>query len=221
MIGAMKRHVRAFRDTRQLIVVLSAALLASACARASTSATPSATASSWSGATIVRAVQLPNITLTDTAGQPFNLRQRGVGKFTLLYFGYTHCPDACPATMATLTLALRSLPAADRNQAQVIFVTTDPGRDTGPVLKTWLAQFEPTFIGLTGTNAQIEEAQGLTHLPNSQLDSPDASGGYAVEHSAFLLAFTADGLAHITYPGGVSSTDEARDFQRLIEHGFQ
>ena len=192
-----------------------AALLAifslSACAPSTTTAT--GTGYLWHGAIFARAVPKPEFALTDQNGQPYDFATQTRGKLALVYFGYTHCPDACPATMATLTLALRKLATPLQNKVAVIFVTTDP--------KPWLANFDPGFVGLTGTNLGLIQAQLAVKLPLASADPADASGNYFVEHSALVMAFSPDNLAHIGFPEGVSASDEASDFQQLLTKKWQ
>ena len=102
----------------------------------------------------------PDVSLTDTDNQPFNVASDTDSKVTLVYFGYTHCPDLCPLNMFTAASAIRAMPAADRRQVKMVFVTTDPARDTPSVIQTWLSHFSSTFTGLTGTIAQIRSAGG-------------------------------------------------------------
>ena len=80
--------------------------------------------------TLDRPFAKPHLVLTDTHGKPFDLVKQTAGRPTLLYFGYTHCPDVCPTTMSDIAVARRKLPAAERDKLQVVFVTTDPTRDT-------------------------------------------------------------------------------------------
>ena len=103
----------------------------------------------------------PNVSLTDTDNQPFDIASDTDSKVTLVYFGYTHCPDLCPLNMFTAASAIRAMPAADHGQVKMVFVTTDPARDTPSVIQTWLGHFSPTFTGLTGTIAQIRGAELL------------------------------------------------------------
>src|ERR1700733_3713586 len=101
----------------------------------------------------------PRFTLTDTSGARFDLALKTQGYTTLLFFGYTHCPDMCPLQMAMIAQALKKIPAASADQFKVVFVTTDPERDTPKVLRSWLDHFDKRFIGLTGSSSEIEAAQ--------------------------------------------------------------
>ena len=97
---------------------------------------------------LIPATAKPVGTLTDDAGKPFNIRTMTKGTVTLLFFGYTHCPDECPLTMANTAAALRMMPAAEAAKVKVLFVSVDPGRDTLARLRSWLGNFYPSFIGL-------------------------------------------------------------------------
>jgi protein SCO1 len=158
----------------------------------------------------------PSFTLTDTEGQPYNLRQQTQGYVTLLYFGYTHCPDVCPTTMANLALGLAKVPASVRSHVRVVFVTTDPRRDTPPVIREWLDNFSAAFIGLTGTTAQITAAEASVGMPPATV-VPLGDGNYSVDHAAYVLAFTADDEAHAVYPDGYSASTWAHDVPRLVK----
>src|SRR5262249_24718494 len=95
----------------------------------------------------------PNFVLTDTLGAPFDFKTRTHNSVTLLFFGYTNCPDQCPMHMANIGVALKGLPAGVADQVKLVFVTTDPARDTPVVLRRWLDNFDKHFVGLTGTEA--------------------------------------------------------------------
>ena len=137
----------------------------------------------------------PSFTLTDTAGQPFSFATATAGHPTFLYFGYTHCPDVCPTTMADIGLALQKVPAAVRAKARVVFVTTDVADDTGPVIAAWLKAFDvpgaPPMIGLYGTQAQIDLAQSAAHVTLA------SDGGQT--HAATVLLYGADNFARVSY----------------------
>lgn len=182
-------------------------------------ATVAPTGGTWAGAELEQPLHKPEFTLTDQFGRPYDFQAMTRGKVTLLYFGYTHCPDVCPLNMATAAGALRRLPARVRTRIAVVFVTVDPARDTPPVLREWLARFDPTFVGLTGALPQIELAELAAHAPPSTPE-PDGSGGYGVDHGGFVIAYTPDDLAHLEYPGGVSAVGEAQDLQRLATQGW-
>jgi protein SCO1/2 len=151
----------------------------------------------------------PSFTLEDTAGKTYNLRQETAGKVTLVYFGYTHCPDICPTFMADIAQALRESTPAVRAKVAVAFVSVDPRRDSTTVIRKWLNHFNPAFIGLRGTIRQIIAVQRELGVPVSRV-LPHSKHGYTVEHSAELLAFTPDHLAHILYTEGPTTISDLR-----------
>jgi len=159
----------------------------------------------------------PRFVLTDTSGRSFDFASATRGKLTYLYFGYTHCPDACPTTMADLATAYDRQPASVRRQVDVVFVTVDPRRDTGPVLRRWLDHFGRSFIGLRGTQKAIESAEQAAGVP---LAPPEKVKGknYSVAHSTYLLPYSPDGRAHVVYVQGFHSSDYAHDLPKLLRY---
>jgi protein SCO1/2 len=156
----------------------------------------------------------PDLTLTGTSGRPVNLIKATQGRLTLVYFGYTHCPDVCPTTMADLAGALRLLTPAQRDKIAVVFVTSDPWRDIPKVIRSWLASFNPSFIGLTGDYAKIQAAARSLGIA---LEKPSSTAGeYQVTHGAEVLPFGTDHLARVVYTAGVSSSDYAADLPKLL-----
>ena len=159
----------------------------------------------------------PKFTLTDTSGAPFDFVSKTQGYVTLLFFGYTHCPDMCPIQMLVIEQALRKLPSESANQFKVVFVTTDPDRDTRSVLRPWLDHFDKRFIGLTGSQSAIDAAQVAANVDPAKKSAMRPDGGYEVGHAAFVLAYTKDNLAHLIYPVGVKEEDLAHDLQYLAK----
>jgi protein SCO1/2 len=160
----------------------------------------------------------PAITLTDTAGTSYNIAARNHGKVTLVYFGYTHCPDVCPTTMADIAQALRQSSSEVRSHVSVVFVTVDPTRDSLPVLRHWLDGFNPAFVGLRGSLRSVINAQHAAGLPASRV----SKNGKTVEHSAEVLAYTPDHMAHVIYFEGPSTIDDlTHDLPILVnDRGF-
>jgi cytochrome oxidase Cu insertion factor (SCO1/SenC/PrrC family) len=115
----------------------------------------------YRGGLVTPPLPKPNVVLTDTAGARFDLRSKTQGHVTLLFFGYTHCPDICPVHMAYLASALKKLPASSAEQFRVVFVTTDPTRDTPKALRAWLDHFDKHFIGLTGSERVLQRSRRL------------------------------------------------------------
>lgn len=161
----------------------------------------------------------PDFTLTDTEGRAFDFRSGTDGFLTLLFFGYTNCPDVCPIHMANIAAVLEDLDYADRTRIRVVFVTTDPERDTPEVLRAWLDRFDSTFVGLRGSESEVNAIQAELRLPAAirQPSQPGPlPGAYAVGHAAQVLAFTADGPARVVYPFGTRQSDWAHDLPRLL-----
>jgi protein SCO1/2 len=157
----------------------------------------------------------PKFTLTDTAGAPFDFSAKTQGYVTLLFFGYTHCPDMCPLQMSTLAQAYRKLPPVIADRFKVVFVTTDPARDTPQVLRTWLDHFDKRFIGLTGSQAAIDASQISADMTPAKKSAVRSDGNYEVGHALFVFAYTKDNLAHVVYPGGVQEEDWTHDLPFL------
>jgi protein SCO1/2 len=157
----------------------------------------------------------PRFTLTDTAGAPFDFWARTQGYVTLLFFGYTSCPDQCPLHLENVAMGLKKLPVQFQDRIKLVFVTTDPARDEPHVLRVWLRHFDARFIGLTGTDAALEAAQRAAGLPPAR-KTPRAGSDYAVGHANVVLAYSKDNLAHLMYPGGVSRQDWIHDLPLLV-----
>jgi protein SCO1/2 len=171
-----------------------------------------------------RAVEYPNprpkpdFTLTATDGAPFAFRRDTEGYLTLLFFGYTSCPDVCPVHMANLSAALHKLPDRVSRRVKVVFVTTDPERDTPERLRAWLDHFDKGFVGLTGTVAEIDSTQRLLRLPPAVREEI-GDGRYLIGHVAHIIVFTRDGLGRYAFPFGTRQADWARELPRLVEIG--
>jgi protein SCO1/2 len=188
-------------------------------ARSAPEAAPSAVneAATYSGGLVSPPLPKPKFILTDTSGSPFDFAVKTQGFTTLLYFGYTHCPDMCPVEMSTIAQALKKIPPASVDQFKIVFVTTDPERDSPQVLRAWLDHFDKRFIGLTGSQAAIDAAQIAANLAPAKKSAVRADGAYEVGHAAFVLAYTKDNLAHVIYPGGVKEEDWAHDLPLLAK----
>lgn len=170
----------------------------------------------WAGTVLGAPQEKPDITLTDTSGKPYRLVDRTAGKFTVLMFGYTNCPDVCPINLATLDSAMESLGPKVRGKVDVVFVTADPGRDTPQVLRDYLDRFDTGFVGLSGTLPEVQAAQREAKLPIATLDKKDASGDYTVGHATQMIVYGPDGEARIVYPFGTRQSDWSRDLPRLL-----
>jgi protein SCO1/2 len=136
------------------------------------------------------------------------------GRFMLIYFGYTHCPDACPTTLGDMSAAIDKLPAAARARVVPVFITVDPERDTVAMIGDYAAAFGPEFVGLTGSPAAIAAAENEYHVYAQK--HPLARGDYAMDHSSIMYVMGPDGgflgvIADGTKPGDIA--------QRLVAFG--
>jgi protein SCO1/2 len=203
-------------------VAASAALLLSACGSGSTGSSGDSSAnqpsaqtnnSPYKGSYLGRTFTKPDVTLTDTSGKPYNLAQQTAGRTVLLYFGYTHCPDVCPTTMGDIAVAVSKLPKAQQQQIAVVFVTTDPAKDTPSTLRSWLNSFNSSFVGLTGDIAAIIQAAKSVGV---YVAAP--TQGQEPVHGAQVLAFLpTDNKAHVLYTSGTASADYQHDLPLLIK----
>ncbi|MFE1546693.1 SCO family protein [Streptomyces sp. NPDC058718] len=159
----------------------------------------------------------PSLVLTDTKGEKYDLRERTKGKPTLIYFGYTHCPDVCPMTMSNIAIAKKQLPKADQDKLQVVFVTTDPERDTSAELAKWLpAAGDPSFTGLTGEFSTIQAGARSIGIG---IDPPKKENGNVVSmHGAQVIAFspTTD-QGYVLYGEDTTVEEYAKDLPKLIK----
>ena len=168
------------------------------------------------GPRVLQAIPRPGFVLQKGDGSPFDFRKETGGALTFLFFGYTHCPDVCPLHMANLAGALHALPPETARRVRVVFVSTDPERDTPEVLRSWLGQFDPGFLGVTGSPAAIEAAMRSVGMPPAIREGELPRGGYGISHAAQIWAFTPDDSAHVMYPWGVPREDLASDIPRLL-----
>ena len=162
----------------------------------------------------------PSFQLMTTSGQGFDFAADTHGKVTLLYFGYTHCPDECPTAMADVAAALRRTDPAIAAQVKVVFVTTDPWRDNPKVLRKWLDRFSTSFIGLTGTPTQVAGAEVAMGMPISKRQAAPksyGSGKYAVQHFAAVMAYGRDDRVATLYPSGITPAEIAADLPVLVK----
>lgn len=155
----------------------------------------------------------PEFTLTDTEGRPYDFAEETAGELTLLFFGYTSCPDVCPLHLSNLAFAL-DRPGVPR--PTVVFVGVDRERDTPEAIRTFLDRFDPQFVGLTGTEEELRIAQQAANVAVAITEEPEEPGGdYLVGHSAQVIAYTADDQARVVYPFGVRQQDWIDDLPVL------
>ncbi len=161
---------------------------------------------SFKGGAINPPFSAAEIKLTDHNGQPFTLSAQR-GKVVLVYFGFTNCPDECPLTMAHVKEALQNLGDGAKN-VQVVMVTTDPARDTPQVLKDYMANFNPTFLGLTGTDEELKKVWSDYGVLVEQ-------GGET--HSTFLYVIDPAGNLRETFLPDSEPADISADVSLLLK----
>lgn len=163
----------------------------------------------------------PEVELTDTEGNPYDIVAETEGEVTLVYLGYTNCPDICPTHMNDIAATLDTMDPEDAEEVNVIFITTDPERDTPEVMRRWLNLFGEDFVGLTADQETIDEVQvALGVEPARPFETERAGDGYEVSHAAFVYAFDQTNLAHLVFPGGVDRETWLHDLTKLVQEGW-
>ncbi|MAX32859.1 MAG: cytochrome c oxidase assembly protein [Halomonadaceae bacterium] len=158
-----------------------------------------------------------DLSLMDENGQQVE-EDAYTGKTTLLYFGYTHCPDVCPTTLARMTAAIKKLDESARDDIQVLFVSVDPERDTPARLRQYTDVFGPQFIGLTGSTEQLDELTNRYRVSYSYGDK-DANGNYDVSHSSGIFVFNEQGDARLLMRNSDPIPSMVSDLKRLMARG--
>lgn len=154
-----------------------------------------------------------DFTLTDAKGQPFTLSDNG-GKITLLFFGYTFCPDICPTTMAELKLAMAKL-GKDSENVQVVFISVDPGRDTSEFMQKYVERFNPAFIGLSGTEEELTpiwDNYGIFR----EVVKRTSDTNYIINHTARVFLVDANGNLRLSFGFQTPPEDIAHDIEIIL-----
>ncbi|WP_367322050.1 SCO family protein [Streptomyces sp. HUAS ZL42] len=159
----------------------------------------------------------PDLVLTDTQGKKYDLPKETAGHPTLVYFGYTNCPDVCPLTMNNIAVAKKQLSRADQDELRVVFVTTDPDRDTPAALGKWLKGIDPQVVGLTGDFATIQAGArtlGITIEPPHK----DKNGKMVSTHGTQVVVFSpkTDG-GYLLYTEEATVDDYIKDLPKIIK----
>ncbi|WP_329027333.1 MULTISPECIES: SCO family protein [unclassified Streptomyces] len=159
----------------------------------------------------------PALVLTDTHGKKYDLRKETQGKPTLIYFGYTNCPDVCPLIMSNIAVAKKSLPKADQDKLRVVFVTTDPERDTPASLGSWLKAQDPSFIGLTGDFPAIQAGARQIGIG---IDAPkkEKDGTVVSMHGSQVIAFSPKtDKGYVLYSEDTTPDDYTKDLPKIVK----
>lgn len=171
----------------------------------------------FQGSLIDPPVPAADFTLVDHNGDSFRLSDQR-GKITLLFFGYTYCPDVCPVTMSQFRQIKQQLgnKAAD---VRFIFVTVDPERDTVEQMRRYVPNFDPDVIGLTGARGELEKvwkAYGVYASKQPSGDSGQSGNNYLVDHTARTYLIDQDGNWRLTYPFGMEASQLTDDLEYLL-----
>jgi len=202
-------------------LLAAATMTLSACGSGDDSKSPVAVVSeetSQQAATILdQPFEKPDLVLTDTQGKTYDLRKETAGRPTLVYFGYTNCPDICPLTMNNLAVAKKQLSKADQDKLRVVFVTTDPDRDTPSALGKWLKGIDPQVVGLSG---DFDTIQAGARTLGISIEPPhkDKNGKTVSTHGTQVIAFSpkTDG-GYLLYGEDTTVDDYTKDLPKIIK----
>jgi protein SCO1/2 len=154
-----------------------------------------------------------DFSITRADGSVFQMAEQK-GHITLLFFGFTNCPDVCPTTLAELNQAMAQL-GGSSEQIQVVLITVDPARDTPEKIQQYVAQFNPSFIGLSGSQPELEKIWADYGVYREIVGDP-ASDDYDVEHTARITLVDADGNLRLSYGTDVPVEDIVHDLKLLL-----
>jgi protein SCO1/2 len=206
---------------RGLIALLAVTALVSGCSSAPSSSTAlvaqglSRGADGWYGIPLTLERTLPEVVLLDTSDRPFHLAAELRGTPTLLFFGYSSCPDICPIHLAAIASAMQQT-RTSYEQVQVVFVSVDPDRDTPERIDEFLGFFSSRMIGLHGDLDDVITALGQLDLPGPIVEGPDPRGeGDLIGHPAQVIGFDADGRARRVWPFGTRRSNWLADIPRI------
>ncbi len=152
--------------------------------------------------------------LTDQFGNPFSLSDIE-NEVSVIYFGYTTCPDLCPTTLSDFSVIKESL-GEKSERVNFILATVDPERDTPERLKEYLRFFDEDLIGLTGDSETVLDVMREYGVFAKKVEHPESSTGYLVDHTSFIYVIDADGNLRLTYPYGIDPESIEEDIRHLL-----
>ncbi len=168
------------------------------------------------GVVLPRPYDVPSVPLEDADGATYDLATDATKPLTLVFFGYTHCPDICQVVMANIASSLTRLDDAQKAQVQMVFVTTDPARDDVATLRSYLDRFDPSFDGLTGDLAKIVELGSAFDVEIAK-GKKLASGGYDVAHGTQIIGLLPDRRAPFVWTQGTDPSTLADDITTILD----
>lgn len=213
-------RMAAFSRIQLLLVAL---VMVAACTPTTTTATLHAVQDTaerlpgWNGVAVDGTPRMPAQVFTDADGRPYDLRAAMRERPTLLYFGYTHCPDICPVHLANIAAALDTS-SVRASQLNVVFVTVDPRRDTTEALADYIANFDASFTALRATQDEIDRVVTDLGLPAPVIEQ--GGDDYTVGHPSHVLAFDRDATARVAYPFGTRQSQWVEDLPRLVREDW-
>jgi len=166
------------------------------------------------GVVIQSPQQATDFTLMSSKGEPVSLSDFR-GKFVMLYFGYTFCPDVCPTTLNDLKRMMDVLGPKQSENVQVVMVSVDPERDTVEQLSSYLPYFHPSFLGMTGAVEEIQPIASQFGIFFERHEGTSAAG-YLVDHTAVVTVVDDEGYVRMIFPYGTSGDDMAADMAYLM-----
>lgn len=169
----------------------------------------------WNGKDISGLMPELAFELTGTSGDTVTAEQTD-GNIRLLFFGFTSCPDICPATLQKLSRAVKDLPTELREDTQIVFVSVDPQRDTPERIDSYVSFFSDRAIGLTGEEPALRELS-KRYRTTFGYDEPDAEGNYNVSHSGAVYVFDREGKARLLIRPELSVEEIRTDLVALAE----
>ncbi|MGO1974431.1 MAG: SCO family protein [Propionibacteriaceae bacterium] len=220
-MGQLSRTRTVFRGVRGAVLLGLVCCLALACTApgrdgSAGNVTRHGDSGGFRGAYLDDPYTMPEMTLTDTGGNDFNLRTTPSKPVTLVFFGYTNCPDVCLSVLADVATALNRMEPAQSDQIQLVFITTDPARDDEATIRSYLDRFDPSFVGLTGSIEGIKQVAGQVGVDIEGMKKLP-SGGYEVGHSAQVVGFGSEQQASIVWTPSTPIGDLMHDFALLVD----
>jgi protein SCO1/2 len=165
------------------------------------------------GAILTPPRPVPALTLQRSDGTPFSTAELS-GQLSLVFFGYTFCPDVCPMTLAEL-LQVRRMLGPDADKMHVYFVTVDPARDTAERLHRYVKAFDPSFEGLTGDDAALAQMRAAFGAIGERREAPDGGPNYFMDHTAAMFLVDRSGGISLAYAYGTPPQQVADDIRQL------
>jgi protein SCO1/2 len=157
----------------------------------------------------------PAVSLSRADGSTFKLQDQR-GSVVLVFFGYTHCPDVCPTTLADWKKVMHAL-GSSAKRVTFVFISVDPARDTPAAVQHYVDGFDPSFVGLSGDSAQVARAESEFHVSASR-DDAAAATGYTMTHSSQTFVIDMQNRVRLLYPFGIPPVSIVADVRKLLRN---